>query len=106
MLYLRNVAAVEPVEFTSEVSAVLNGSPGLNLINDLSCHRSGVFHDRILDAFGDLDCRDWESNILEITVEEFVLLRLHKLKVSVTINSDEVRCSVSIFEPGARDRGP
>ena len=98
MLYLRNVAAVDPVEFTE--------SPGLSLIDHLSCRRSGVFHYRILDALGDLDCRDWESNILEVTIEGFVLLLLHKLNVSVTINSDEVHCSASIFEPVARDRGP
>ena len=109
MLYLRNVAAVKPMEFTPEVSAVLAGSPGLSLISDLSCHNSGVCHDRILNALGDLDCRDWEWNILEITVEGFVLLLLlllHKLNVSVTVNSDEVHYSVSIFEPVARDRGP
>ena len=106
MLYLRNVAAVEAVEFTSEILAVLNGCPGFCLIDDSSRHRHGNFHDRILDAFGDLKCRAWESNILEITVEGSVLLLLHKLNLSVTINSDEVHCSVSIFEPVARDRDP
>ena len=104
MLYLRNVAAVKPMELTPEVSTVLAGFPGL--ISDLSCHNSGIRHDRILNALGDVDCRDWEWNILEITVEGFVLLLLHKLNVSVTVNSDEVHYSVSIFEPVALDRGP
>ena len=94
------------MEFTPEVSAVLAGSPGLSLISGLSCHNSGVCHDRILNALGDLNCRDWEWNILEITVEGFILPLLHKLNVSVTVNSDEVHYSVSIFEPVARDRSP
>ena len=57
-------------------------------------------------AFGDLNCHDRESNILEFTVEGPVFLLLHKLNVSVTINSAKVHCSISIFEPVARDRGP
>ena len=106
MLYLCNVAAVQPMEFTSEVSAVLAGFSGLSLINDLSCHNSGVRHHIILNALGDLNCGDWKWNVLEINVEGFILRLPHELNVSVTVNSDEVQCSVSLFEPVARDRDP
>ena len=96
MLYLCNVAAVQPMEFTSEVSAVLAGFPGLSLISDLSCHNSGVCHNVILNALGDLNCGDRKWNVLEINAEGFILRLLHELNVSVTVNSDEVHCSVRI----------
>ena len=106
MLYLCNVAAVQPMEFTSEVSAFLAGFPGLSLINDLSCHNSGVCHNVILNALGDPNCGDWKWNVLEVNAERFILRLLHELSVSVTVNSDQVHYAVSIFEPVACDRGP